>query len=143
MRSGTHDDLLKSVVQMKEEETDRVARYSRSRGTNVPGKKYYRCGRTNHLAHSCVHKDNVCHNCNKRGYLTRVCQARGSQPPRKLPNMPQTLWLEQTSKVDNPEEDVIFSVVSRPIPPYQVMIEVNAQPIIMEIDTGAVVSIIS
>ena len=117
VRSGSHDDFSKSAVQMKEEEIDRIGRYSRPRETNVPGKKCYRCGRSDHLAHSCIHKDTVCHNCNKRGHLARVCQARGSQPPRKMPNTPRAQWLEQTSKADNPEEDVIFRVVSRATPP--------------------------
>ena len=131
MRSGSHDDFSKSAVQMKEEEIDRVGSYSRPQETNVPGKKCYRCGRSNHLAHSCVHKDTVCHNCNKRGHLARVRQARGSQPPRKMLNTPRAQWLEQTSKADNPGEDVIFSVVSRATPSYQVVIEVNGQPITM------------
>ena len=74
VRSGSHDDFSKSAVQMKEEEiVDRVGRYSRPRETNVPGKKCYWCGRSDHLAHGCIHKDTVCHNCNKRGHLARVC----------------------------------------------------------------------
>ena len=38
---------------------------------------------------------------------------------------------------------MIFSVVSRATPFYQVVIEVNGQPITMEIDAGAAVPIIS
>ena len=64
-RSGSHDDLSNSVVQMKEEEIDRIGRYSRPRETSLSGKKCYRCGRSDHFAHSCVHKDTVCRNCNK------------------------------------------------------------------------------
>ena len=60
-----------------------------------------------------------------------------------MPNMQQAQWPDQGSKADNPEEDVIFSVVSRATPPYQVVIEVNGRPITMEIDTGAAVSTMS
>ena len=60
-RSGSHDDFSNSVVHMKEE-TDRVGKYSRPQETSLSGKKCYRCGRSDHFAHSCVHKDTVCHN---------------------------------------------------------------------------------
>ena len=81
------DNISNSVAQM-EEEIDRVGRFSRPQGTSGSGKKCYRCGRSDHFAHNCVHKDTVCHNCKKCGHLARrVCHARGSQPPGREPQL--------------------------------------------------------
>ena len=41
------------------------------------------------------------------------------------------------------EEDVIFNLSSKSTPPYQVVVEINGKPITVEIDTGAVVSVMS
>ena len=57
------------------------------------------------------------------------------------------VWLTRTSGISEEtthlEEDVVFNVKSKTTPPYQVVVEINEQPISMEIDTGAAVSIMS
>ena len=40
-------------------------------------------------------------------------------------------------------EDVVFRVGNRSSDPYQVMIKINGKPVIMKIDTGAAVSLMS
>ena len=95
------------------------------------------------MAHDCVHKDSVCHNCKKSGHLARVCQ---SQSQSKGP-ITKNHWVEQTTgkpeDVTDLEEDVIFSLASKTTPPYMVLVEINGQPITMEIDTGAAVPVMS
>ena len=140
MMPSNHDNASNTVAQM--EEVDMVGR-SRPQGTNGSGKNCYRCGRNDHLAHNCIHKDTVCHNCNKRGHLARVCHAKGSQSQGRTRITRRTQWLEQGPEASDPEEDVIFSIGSKTTPPYQVVVEINDQPITMEIDTGAAVSIVS
>ena len=134
-----------TVAQMQgEEEIDRVSRYPRTQGASNTGRSCYRCGRSDHLAHNCVHKDSVCHHCKKVGHLARVCR---SQPQSKVP-VTKNHWVEQTTSkpeedVTDLEEDVIFNLTSRTTPPYQVVVEINGQLIPMEIDTGAAVSVMS
>jgi len=74
--SGSCGSASNSVAQMEEEEIDRFGRYSRPQGAGEPGKKCYKCGRNDHLAHNCIHKDTVCHNCKKLGRLAKVCYAK-------------------------------------------------------------------
>jgi len=71
-----------AVAQMQEEseEIDRVVRHPRAQGTSGAGRKCYWCGRGDHLAHNCIHKDTVCHNCKKLGNLAKVCWSQGRGP---------------------------------------------------------------
>ena len=43
-------------------------------GNKLNSYKCYRCGKTNHKAPQCRHKDTVCNKCNKTGHLAKVCQ---------------------------------------------------------------------
>jgi len=133
------------VAQMQDEseEIDHVVRHPRAQGTSGAGKSY-RCGRSDHLAHNCIHKDIVCHNCKKLGQLAKVCWSQGRGPVTK------NHWVEQagngimeTEGTVNLEEDTIFNVQPKTTPPYQVVVEINKLPVSMEIDTGAAVSIMS
>ena len=146
-RVSSHSNVV-AQMQEESEEIDRVGRHPRTQGTSGMGRKCYRCGRGDHLAHNCTHKDTVCHNCKKLGHLAKVCrgQFQGRGPVTK------NHWVEQTAsgftetdpeETTNLEEDVIFNVKSKSTPPYQVVVEINEHPVSMEIDTGAAVSIMS
>ena len=96
------------------------------------------------MAYSCVYKDSNCHNCKKSGHLAGVCL---SQSQRKVPITKQHHWVEQTMSkhedVANLEENVIFNPASKTARPYMLVVEINGQPIIMEIDKGTAVTVIS
>jgi len=90
------DSHPKVVAQLQEvsEEIDWVGRQPRPQGTSGTGRKYYQCGRIDHLAHNCVHKDTVCHICKKLGHLAKVClnQFQGRGPVNK------NHWVGQRTK---------------------------------------------
>lgn len=125
------DSHPKVVAQLQEEneEIDRVGWQPRPQGTSGTGRKCYRCGRSDHLAHNCVHKNTVCHSCKKLGHLAKVCrsQFQGRGPVNK------NHWVEQTTKevaeddlkgntqVEDVEENVIFNVKSKTTPPIKLL----------------------
>ena len=49
----------------------------------------------------------------------------------------------ESENVTDFEEDMIFNITSKTTPSYRVVVEIDEQPIPMEIDTGAAVSVIS
>ena len=102
--------------------------------TNSTGGSCYRCSRAGHDPHSCGFRGATCHNCGKRGHIRSVCRARR----RRAPNV----QLVDTQGEQTPPEEPIFQVHTRISRPYQVLLQLNGQPVPMEIDTGAAVSLI-
>ena len=89
----------------------------------------YRCGKQGHSAADCTFKDSNCLKCGKKGHITKVCHTKRTN---------HTQWVG--TDVNN--DDVIFRVGNR-LQPYQVEMQLNSKRVIMEIDTGATVSIMS
>ena len=101
------------VAQMQEEseEIDGIVRYPRAQGTGRTGRKCCQCGRSGHLAHNCIHKNTVCHNCKKLGHLAKVFQSQARGPVTK------NHWVEQAGnrivETEGNVKDVIFNVQSK------------------------------
>ena len=94
------------------------------------------CGISGHTAADCRFKDAVCHRCYKRGYLGGVC--RSHRNPRGCGRSQR----RQMHHVEaEPVVDLISTVYCLQIP--KTTSEVNSKPLTMEVDTGAVVSLIS
>ena len=92
-------------------------------------KPCYHCGKQGHSAADCTFKDSNCHKCGKKGHIAKVCHTKRTN---------RTQWVG--TDVNN--DDVIFRVGNRS-QPYQVEMQLNGKRVIMEIDTGAAVSIMS
>jgi len=107
-----------------------------------PTKTCGRCGRGNHSSSDCKFKDATCHKCGKVGHIAPVSRTKPNKPARGRTK--QTKWVaasEQDRPPDNREEP-LFVIRSRSFP-YKVELHVNGQPLTMEVDTGAGVSIAS
>ena len=106
----------------------------------------YRCGSTQHLADKCKHKATECRHCHRKGHLERVCRQKstsgasvhnvvtddaGGQQSADLECMPMFHISDQGE------------LKSKSVPSYKLEIAVNDVPVVMEIDTGSGISIIS
>ena len=91
----------------------------------------YRCGSKKHKAHKCRHIKTVCHNCHKIGHLARVCHS--SQPKSE----------HHLQEEDSREASPLFRMGSGSSKPITVSVQINQQPVEMELDTGAARSVMS
>ena len=101
----------------------------------------YRCG-GKHLASSCRHKNTVCYQCNKKGHLSRVCRSKQTQPASHT-STPNTNSLEEGQEQVGDELHTMFPVRSMKHPPIYATVRLNQVPVVMEVDTGATLSVIS
>ena len=134
----------KSVVNMVSKATS-----SGTRQTPVSIKKACRhCGKNNHSSDKCFYKEATCHICKKTGHLAKVCNSR--QQVRVVPqssvhssrHSTRMQWIDERSPT--PEEEYpLFCVVHRSIKPITVEMTINGEKVIMEVDTGAAVSLMS
>lgn len=113
--------------------------------------KCYRCGKPNHKAPECRFKDAVCSKCNKKGHLAKVCRSSGiQQNASNSSTLPKSKPVQTNTVVAHPqvsEEYQLFAIEqkgdSRPSDPLTMSIDINGKTVLMEIDTGSAVSIIS
>ena len=110
---------------------------------DTPGRMCDRCGRGNHDKRDCKFKGATCHNCGKVGHIAPVCRSKPSRrPPRSTTR--KTKWLatlESGHSLAQPDPVPLFVIKDRSSSPYVVELRVNGQPLTMEVDTGAAVSL--
>ena len=114
--------------------------------------KFSRCG-GNHYPKGCHFKDAKCYCCGKVGHLPRLCPAKkkGKQPQpvneHKSSKPEPTNLLEGAMQTPGEEQGVgaysLFNFGSQRPLPYKVQLGVAGQPLEMEVDTGASLSVIS
>lgn len=127
---------------------DMTVHYSKPSQTN---KACYRCGAADHSEDVCRFRQAKCNNCGKKGHIARVCRSRRQNNSGQLwqgtrPWGTHTVR-EQEESLHAPQEQEeelpllkLGEWSSRPI---RVWRTVNNQPLQMEVDTGAAVSVIS
>ena len=103
----------------------------------------YRCGFRSHKASECKFKEFTCHRCGKKGHIKRAC--RSPQSPQKKKSMVK--HISETLPTDEsiqPSEYELYKVTSGTSghKPFEVELELDGHPVIMEIDTGASKSVI-
>ena len=115
--------------------------------TSPPKKEScYRCGLTNHKAADCHFKETICHQCGKKGHIKRVCRS-GAQPQRrgkKGATHKRTKWVNKDQSDEDSDGSVDVHIVGKSSTrPIRVEVQINGKPLLMEVDTGAAVSLIS
>ena len=124
-----------STPVLKITQTVRSARVPDTR-PGIPAKqgKCTRCGRANHKAKDCRHRNSECFKCHKTGHLSSACRSKKTAHQAK--------WIEDTE----PEEysdSTIFQLSGKSPNPFTVELCVQEKPLMFEIDTGASVTLIS
>ena len=113
------------------------------------GQGCWHCGKRGHQAEHCRFKNAVCHRCQKKGHIEAKCKARQDKEELK--------WVDKQGEkesrghryhvIDTLCEGTMGSLLksqgTSETSAYMVKVEINGEMLMMEIDTGAAVSIIS
>ena len=100
------------------------------------------CGKDNHHSHQCRFLTAICRACGKQGHIAKVCHSKPKAPAKT-----HALVVQEEPDPSPDTELHLFTLGSRTnnasSPPITVTLQVNEQPISMEVDTGAEVSVMS
>ena len=106
-----------------------------------PAQSCYRCGKPGHTSSTCRFKEAICRKCGKKGHIARVCHSTNPRRPSQKKTQ-HANWVENES--ENSDSDLpIHKVSARSTHPITVKLEIQGKPVLMEVDTGAAVSVIS
>ena len=94
-----------------------------------------------HKANLCLHKETTCHYCHKVGHLKKVCRKLKQVEKAAGPSLVKQV--EVTSPEPLESEYPLFQIGKLHSTPITVEVLLDDHPLIMEIDTGAAVSVIS
>ena len=112
----------------------------------------YCCGRKDHAPAHCKFKDAVCHSCGKRGHISPACRGKNRNDTRKQFSTFKTRGRRNTTKwvstsmednSDSSDDFTLFTFRNKSTPPILIDLELNNRNIVMELDTGAAMSLIS
>ena len=124
-----------------------------------PEPRCHRCGRDGHRPIECRFRGAICRKCGKKGHLQAVCRSRENNNAAPLEHKRKGTQKAPVRKIDEPTDEssvngdeddevpgcfkvTVNSVKATP-PPIKVTVKLEGQPVVMEVDTGATVSIIS
>ena len=102
------------------------------------------CGRSKHMPEQCRFRQATCHTCGNLGHITPVCPSnpRFKKAVKSKQSAKPTHLI--TTESESSSAASLYTISEHTsCPPYQVQLKLNSKPIVMEIDTGASVSLIS
>ena len=103
----------------------------------------YRCG-GKHSPHKCRFTEVVCHYCQRRGHIAKVCRLKQKGTnERSQRNSQHTNTIEENETQLEEEVYNLYTVTKHHNKPIYVTVAVHKKPLKMEIDMGAAVPIIS
>ena len=142
LTGATHIDppYLESVVNKvgyTKPPSDKGTKTTWKRQTSPPAtvSECYRCG-GKHTAAACHCREFLCHFCKKKGHLAKMCRQKAKSMKE------QAKFVTESDTPASGEYSALFQVTSGRNKPYRITIDVNGKPLLMEIDTGASVSVV-
>ena len=116
------------------------------------GYTYYCCRKPGHKVNACKFHDQSCHKCGKKGHLAKVCRSSGTSQQGKhkqlCPEKQRKPIRQVENDVEEDSDDSLASVdavkqIGGKVPPLKVHVQIDDCDILMEVDTGASVSIMA
>ena len=117
-------------------------------GDNEATKPCYRCGKTSHLPWKCTFREAKCFNCGKKGRdMFGASAAVGPlQRERGARDKQYSSWKQKWLKSRQRSMRSIYKLCQlqgEKIRPLEVPLQIEGQPLVMELNTGAAVSLVS
>lgn len=101
----------------------------------------YKCGGKHHPSR-CPFHEYECHFCKKKGHLAKVCRKKLASKPEQPDSKSEKANVVVGGDKQEDSKYPLFHVTSGSSKPLQITVKVNGNQLMMEIDTGASVSII-
>lgn len=114
-------------------ETNKLTLSGRKTEANL-GAKCYRCGGFHRKLADCPFRNAICHKCQKKGHIARVCRSKIDQ---------MTAHAATRFVATEPEALVLYTRSPDPVPPIQLNLQINGKPISFELDTGCAITVCS
>ena len=105
----------------------------------------YRCG-GRHAFDSCRFRDSECHYCHKRGHIAKKCCKKQADMKRSgAPQRSTHMVREENINSDEEEEDMnaLYKMDYGRTKPIKIEIHLNGVPVVMEVDTGASLTVVN
>ena len=138
MESAIHQaSMMKSTYSNNSERLEDICKVNYSQ--NLKCFRYH----GKHKANDCPFKSKECYVCRKKGHIGKVCRSKSFKNKR------ETNLVEKEEKTSSDEDsaDEIFNIyklaTEEKQEPYKLNVRINSNDVIMEIDTGASISIIN
>ena len=113
---------------------------TKSKDHAVKSKECYRCG-AKHNPDQCRFKSEKCHACGKQGHIARVCRSKNKTQSSKSDNSTATTQVIELTQ--GTSDYTLFPVGCQEGKPIQTTVYLEDHPFVMEVDTGAAVSLIN
>ncbi|XP_044166137.1 uncharacterized protein K02A2.6-like [Acropora millepora] len=108
-------------------------KFSKEKGEKSKG-ACYRCGNTEHNSSECKYKKYRCDACGKVGHLKKVCRSKESKDAK---------YIETASNCDDMHDSLgFFTIREQNAQAATVTMTVEGQELVLEVDTGASVTVI-
>ncbi|XP_063220109.1 uncharacterized protein K02A2.6-like [Bacillus rossius redtenbacheri] len=117
-------------------------------GTSVGQRECYRCGSREHIAVACPYSQYKCHTCSKVGHLAKKCRKQKVAAVWGVAKQDSRVPIEGNRGGEGHSKEVmeLFNVQHPEgvaSVGYQVLVRVEGKPLVMQVDTGSAVTLVS
>ena len=142
----------KDVQAIKQTDASSLPIHKTEKFANRKDSLCYHCGSPGHSSQRCGFREAKCRRCGKVGHIARVCRSKGKQQDNQTSkSSPSTSQFNKWVGVEPPSSpqpseesrEVVWQVGHKSSHPYHATVTIKERPVVMEINTGAAVSLIS